>query len=296
MVRKTRSQQYQADDDFPATQQSVNDLQQQVANLTAAVAALATQHAAPTIPRRNNDQLSNQFKGSTVAEELLDWFVTVEEILEFKQIPLDQCVPLVAIRFRDRAAAWWSQSKTTRARHGKTKISTWDKLKREMKKIFLPYNYDQLMFQKFQNLRQGTRTVDEYATEFFKMINRVELRDTEQQVVTIFVGRLRQQIQFIINLFRPQSISEAHQQALTVEAQSRNGFQAWGSNRQTRSTTTTPTNTTTPSYTNLAKTDTAIVAADTLKQNRPVEFRCFTCGEAGHRQSACPNRARSTCR
>ncbi|XP_013624018.1 PREDICTED: uncharacterized protein LOC106329985 [Brassica oleracea var. oleracea] len=343
MVRKTRSQQYQADDDFPATQQSVNDLQQQVANLIAVVAALATQHAAPAIPRRHNDQIFNredfdneaipftplrqqnprrrnnnnsgsdsdsdnephnstwkssfkleipEFKGSTVAEELLDWFVTVEEIREFKQIPLDQCVPLVAIRFRDRAAAWWSQSKTTRARHGKTKISTWDKLKREMKFFFWPYNYDQLLFQKFQNLRQGTRTVDEYTMDFFKMINRVELRDTEQQLVTRFIGGLHQQIQFTLNLFRPQSISEAHQQALTVEAQSRNEFPAWSSNRQTRSTTTTPTSTTTPTNTNVSKTETAIVAADSLKHNRPARFRCFTCGEIGHRQSAFPNRAR----
>ncbi|KAF8113567.1 hypothetical protein N665_0048s0028 [Sinapis alba] len=69
-----------------------------------------------------------EFSGSTVPEELLDWFVTVEEILEFKEIPLNHCVPLIVIRFRDRAAAWWSKSKATCARLGKTKIATWDKL------------------------------------------------------------------------------------------------------------------------------------------------------------------------
>ncbi|KAG2269597.1 hypothetical protein Bca52824_064152 [Brassica carinata] len=149
MVRKTRFQQYQADDDIPATQQSVHELQHQIATLTAAVAALSTQRATPAIHR--NDQLSAhgtydndddnlfaplrqqtrrrrrpniddsdsddedddsawktsfkielpEFKGSTNAEDLLDWFVTVEEILEFKQIPLDRCVPLIAIRFRE---------------------------------------------------------------------------------------------------------------------------------------------------------------------------------------------------
>ncbi|KAF8095194.1 hypothetical protein N665_0339s0063 [Sinapis alba] len=40
-----------------------------------------------------------EFNGSTMAEELLDWFITVEEILDFKKIPLDRCVPLIAIRF-----------------------------------------------------------------------------------------------------------------------------------------------------------------------------------------------------
>lgn len=62
------------------------------------------------------------------------------------------------------------------------------------------------MFQKFQNLRQGSRTVDEYATYFFKMINRVEVRDTEEQLTMRFVGGLRQQIQYTLNLFRPQSL------------------------------------------------------------------------------------------
>ena len=78
------------------------------------------------------------FNGSTNAEELLDWFVTIEKILEFREISLNRFVPLVAIRFRDRAAAWWSQVKTTRARLGKSKITTWDKLKREMQKKISP--------------------------------------------------------------------------------------------------------------------------------------------------------------
>ena len=186
MVRKTRSQEIVDDEDIPATQHSVNELQAQVTALVAAVAALTTQNAAPTLRNRrdtrpnshddseeeedddnpfaplgrtnqnrnnNNDFDSDndvdkkswkssfkleilEFKGSTIPEELLDWFVTVEEILEFKEIPLDRCVPFIAIRFRDRAPAWWSQTKTTRTRLGKSKISTWAKLKKKMQKKF----------------------------------------------------------------------------------------------------------------------------------------------------------------
>lgn len=75
----------------------------------------------------------------------------------------------------------------------------------------MPYNYKQLMFQMFQNLRQGARSVDEFATEFFMLMNRVETNDTELHLVTRFVGGLRQKIQHTLNIFHPLSIYEAHQ-------------------------------------------------------------------------------------
>lgn len=87
-----------------------------------------------------------KFHGSQSAEELLDWIITMEEILEFKRMPLDRCVPVIAMRFCNCDAAWWTQLKVSRARLGKPKIIAWGKLKSHMHKTFLPYNYDQVMF------------------------------------------------------------------------------------------------------------------------------------------------------
>lgn len=144
--------------------------------------------------------------------------MTVEEVLEFKRVPLDQCVPVLAMRFRNRAAAWWTQLKTSRAHLGKEKITSWEKLKKHLRKTFLPYNYEHLMFLKLQNLRQGSRSVEEYSTEFFQLLNRIDLQDSEQQLVARFTGGLRQQIQHTLTLCNPLTVAEAHQQAVTVEA------------------------------------------------------------------------------
>ena len=48
-----------------------------------------------------------EFLGGMQPEEFLDWVAAVEEILEFKRVPDDRRVSLVATKFRGRAAAWW---------------------------------------------------------------------------------------------------------------------------------------------------------------------------------------------
>ncbi|XP_026399622.1 uncharacterized protein LOC113295507 [Papaver somniferum] len=197
-----------------------------------------------------------EFHGNSLAEELLDWIVTVEEIMEFKRSPMDRCVPVLTMRFRGRAAAWWTQLKTTR-----------------------------LMFQRLHTIRQGTRSVADYSTEFFLLLNRVDIQDSERQLVARFTVGLRQQIQHTINLFHPLTLSEAHQQSLTIEAQTKSSWSTVRSSRPNH----TPTAT---DDVDSVKADTPIVPALDNRQTRPNSLRCFSCGDIGHRQSNCPTRNR----
>ena len=121
------------------------------------------------------------------------------------------------------------------------------------------------------------------------LLNRIDLHDSDRQLVARFIGGLRQQIQHTLNLFNPLTLSEAHQQALTVEAQNKTTSTQWNSNRQQRTApVTTPTTTT---HAPLAATPaTAIVPVDATRPDRTGTLRCFACGEAGHRQAACSHR------
>ncbi|XP_010445703.1 PREDICTED: uncharacterized protein LOC104774097 [Camelina sativa] len=85
------------------------------------------------------------FHGSLQPKELLDWISSVEELLDFKQVPNDMRVPLVATRFKGQASAWWQQLKDKRRREGKEKITSWQKLIKKMKEAFLPFNYGRTM-------------------------------------------------------------------------------------------------------------------------------------------------------
>ena len=94
-----------------------------------------------------------EFHGSLQPEEFLDWLATVEEILDFKGVPKNKWVPLIATRLRGRATTWWKQTKLMRNRLGKSKIVTWEKMKKLLWAKFLPYNFQRLMYQRLQNLK-----------------------------------------------------------------------------------------------------------------------------------------------
>ena len=80
-----------------------------------------------------------------------------------------------------------------------------------MRVTFLPYNYQRLMYQRLQNLKQGFRTVDDYTTEFYQFIPIKKIQKMEDQLVSRYTGGLKLQIQDIVNMFDPVNVFAAHQ-------------------------------------------------------------------------------------
>lgn len=53
-----------------------------------------------------------EFDGSGKLDLFLDWLSSIEELLDFKTVPLDRRVALVVTRLRGRVMTWWQQLKT----------------------------------------------------------------------------------------------------------------------------------------------------------------------------------------
>ncbi|KAH7840743.1 hypothetical protein Vadar_020993 [Vaccinium darrowii] len=222
-----------------------------------------------------------EFQGGLTPEEFLDWVAAMDEVLEFKQVPEDKRVSLVATRFRGRAATWWQQLKQTRLRQGKDKISSWEKLKKKMRVAFLPHNYSRLMYQRLQNLHQNSRSVDDYTTEFHQLVARNDLAETEEQLVARYVGGLREQFQFTLNMFKLFSVSDAYQKALQLEKQAirRPSSTPWSATARP------PVgNTSTKPIASLPPTNPPAIRAGASSGSGS---KCFKCGEPGHRAFEC---------
>ncbi|KAF7139937.1 hypothetical protein RHSIM_Rhsim06G0029600 [Rhododendron simsii] len=217
-----------------------------------------------------------EFHGGVTPEEFLDWMAAVEETMDFKEVP-DNRVPLIATRFRGRVAAWWQQLKLTRSRQGKEKLNSWEKMKKKMRVAFLPHNYGRLMYQRLQNLRQNTRSVDDYTMEFYQLVARNDIAETDEQVISRYVGGLRQSFQYSLNMLDLYSVSDAHQRALQLEKQaSHKPPTTWsGAGRTTTPTPAKPAALPPPA------------APPVGRATSGPGFKCFKCGEPGHRAVEC---------
>jgi len=61
---------------------------------------------------------------------------TVERIFEYKKVPEDKKVKLVALKLRKYASLWWTNLLAKRVRQGKGKIRTWEKMRTKLKARF----------------------------------------------------------------------------------------------------------------------------------------------------------------
>jgi len=92
-------------------------------------------------------------------EDFLDWVTEVERFFDYMNIREDHKVKLVAYKFKGGASAWWEKLQISHARQGKGPVTSWLKMKRLLKARFLPPDFEQRLFQQYQECRQGGRTI-----------------------------------------------------------------------------------------------------------------------------------------
>nr|GEV99089.1 reverse transcriptase domain-containing protein [Tanacetum cinerariifolium] len=141
------------------------------------------------------------------------------EVFEFKEVPENKKVSLIATKLRGRVSAWWQQIKLTRERVRKSKITSWQKMNKCARANFIPHNYQRLMYQRLQNLKQVSKSVEDYTTEFYQLISRNDIQEREDQLLSRYIGGLRVQIMDSFHMFDPMTLSDAFQRALAFEKQ-----------------------------------------------------------------------------
>ncbi|GJT11497.1 transposon ty3-I gag-pol polyprotein [Tanacetum coccineum] len=135
-----------------------------------------------------------EFEGRLCPDDFLDWLRTVDRIFDLCDTPDPIKVKLVAIRLKKSASLWWDHVQNQRYREGKHRVESWDKMKRLMKKKFLPVTHKQDSYVEFHNLKQQTLTIEEFIAEFERVRMRCGVEENEEQTIARFLGSLRTDI------------------------------------------------------------------------------------------------------
>jgi hypothetical protein len=151
----------------------------------------------------------HSFNGHLHIEYFLDWVMEVERFFDYISIRDDHKVKLVAFKFKGGASAWWEKLQISRARQGKGPVTSCLKMKRLLKARFLPPDFEQQLFQQYQECRQGGRTIQAYADDFFRLSARNDLMETEDQQVARFISGLRVAIQDKVSMHHVFTLNKA---------------------------------------------------------------------------------------
>jgi len=97
---------------------------------------------------------------------------------------------------------------TKRARKGKGKIRTWAQMRDKLKAKFLPTHYLHDNNLKFHNLKQGTKSVEEYTREFEQLLLKYDLTEDESQTLVRYLSGLMIKLPMLLSYIRtPLSMS-----------------------------------------------------------------------------------------
>jgi len=235
-----------------------------------------------------------EFEGQLDPDHFIDWLQTVERVFDYKDIPDDKKVKLVALKLRKYASIWWQNLVSSRVRKGKGKIRTWLKMREKLKSKFLPSHYLQDNYLKLHRLRQGTKSVEEYTREFEQLLLKCDLREDDTQTIVRYLSGLNENIAHVVELHTYSNLDELSSLAHKVEQQRRTKGKDLTSKPNPR-----PFPTQRPSYFN-PKPQTAptprnpppAAHANSTKEplNPKSKIRCFRCQGLGHIASECPNK------
>uniref|UniRef100_A0A2N9IMU0 Protein kinase domain-containing protein n=1 Tax=Fagus sylvatica TaxID=28930 RepID=A0A2N9IMU0_FAGSY len=103
-----------------------------------------------------------------------EWEKKIDLVFDCHNYSEEKKVKLAVIEFTDYAIIWWDQLVTNRRRNNERPVETWGELKALMRRRFVPSHFYRDLYQKLQNLTQGSRSVEDYHKE---MEHYVEIED-----------------------------------------------------------------------------------------------------------------------
>jgi hypothetical protein len=138
--------------------------------------------------KRDLGNLSLPCQGRSDPEDYFTWELKVEKIFRLYNYSKEKKLAMASLEFEGYALIWWEQLLRDREEDGEDPIITWQEMKREMRIRFVPKHYQRDLFDKLQNLSQGSFSVEEYYKEMEKTMIRANVYEDEEPLHVSWLG------------------------------------------------------------------------------------------------------------
>ncbi|XP_066324002.1 uncharacterized protein [Miscanthus floridulus] len=268
--------------------------------------------------RHNDDGLRNvkvsipPFSGQENADAYFEWETKVEQIFDLYEYSAEKKAKLAAIEFKGYAITWWNQVRTEYQRVGHVRI-TWEDMKREMRRRFVPAYYSRDLHLKLKRLVQGTRTVDEYFQELEMCVLHTGITEDEESTMARFLVGLNKPIADKVDMTTYTCLTELVHFAKRAERQIATSYKynaSWRHSQQQGDVTHQfqqqgaatpksssrganrylPTSSKQLDVKGKAVSSSQPTSSTAATQRKTSKIECFKCGGHGHKQAECPNR------
>ncbi|KAL8135315.1 hypothetical protein AgCh_010108 [Apium graveolens] len=130
------------------------------------------------------------FTGLGSIDDFVEWVTQVDKISAYTGWTEMRIFKIVALKLTKKAGLWFDNLKTKRVRSGKEKIMTWTSLKKKLRAKYIPLHYKFECIMNMTSLSQGTMSVSEYTSEFYRLRLICDLEETETMKIGRFIHGL----------------------------------------------------------------------------------------------------------
>lgn len=131
-----------------------------------------------------------EFTGDGDAEDFLDWVRQMEKVFDYKGFDEQKAYKVANLKLTRYASLWFENLRAKRLREDEPRINTWNELKRQLRKRFLPREFIQDQFLKLNHLEQKNLSVAEYTKEFEKLCMLCDLQEKEEMKIGRYIKGL----------------------------------------------------------------------------------------------------------
>jgi len=157
------------------------------------------------------------FTGGEKPLEAEQWLTDTTDLLNAARVPEENQVEVAKIQLKDIARTWWLAEEARL----ETPV-TWDTFSKSFYSRFFPVTAQKDMEEQFIRLRQGKRSVDEYAAEFLRLSRFAPYMVTDEEKRA---SRFQQGLQMDIQVFLMPQQLKTYSEVLTIAREVERGLE-----------------------------------------------------------------------